>query len=375
VAKNDQHLEFFGGNLTGVHTVRFVEDDRDRLFSEVLEADDRTLEERLHSLKTVNPEWKVSSDVFNISSAWLIHAFCTSKHLDEEQRFEGMVRVCQYLQYKFLTSRLFQLFRYPADKEVAAATYAQLTYKFALKVHGSWGKCLRARAEAVCGPESIWRQQIEQFDEDYGVTLMLNDVQGRIRDMLKNIYGVFLKVHEEGGRIKSTSATIESDGEVILKDRSKSLGHYTRYIRSVIPDRNSFIRQELLDVICDVMDTMPPRLLTTTLEWASLNYAHLHDNHVEAAVDLVMEHAFDYFAEHREFLRSAGDLPGMLSKLRGAYMSSRSTDQRLFALRSLVEGIVREATNVRNDSLIAATRTGFMLYVVLRAFTMKHYAH
>jgi len=375
VNKKQEHIEFFGGTLTGVHIVRFTDDDKDRLFTDVLEVDDHILEERLHSLADINTEFLVSSNVFNLTCIWIMHAFDNTKLLSPEDATDGKLRICLYLQYKFLTSKMFRFFKYPADPEVAAATYAQLSYKYVLKQQGSWGAALKFRANEVIAAHSIWASTIKGLDNDYRVVQMLNDVQGRIGDMIKNIMSLHMKINEAGVKITKNASLVESDGDMILKDKTKNLGVYTRYIRSVITDKNSFIRQELIDIVANAMQTMPPKLLQQTLEWCSLNYRHLDDNIAEEAIDLIMEYSFEYLAANKSLLRAKGDLPGLLSKLRGTYMSSRATDEKLIKIRELSEKIVRNATKTKNDSVIAAVRTGFMLYVNLRCLTMAHYSN
>lgn len=373
VNKKQEHIEFFGGTLTGVQVVRFTDEDRDKIFSDILMVDDAALEEKLHALKDINTAWIISSDVFNLSCVWIMHAFDNSKFLDEEERIEGKLRICLYLQYKFLTSILFRLFRYPADPQVAAATYAQLSYKYVLKQQGSWGGALRFRANEVITKNSIWASTVNKLNDDYRVVQMLNDIQGRIKDMLKNIFSLHIRINEQGGRISSSNSLVETDGEMILKDKTKNISIYTRYIRGVVSDRTSFIRQELLDVIANAIQTMPPKLLHQTLDWCSTNYRHLDNNIAEEAIDLIMDHAFDFLSDNKDLLRSKGDLVGFISKLRGTYMSSRSTDKKLIQIRELSETIVKSATKTKNDSVIASVRTGFMLYIVLRSFTMSHY--
>lgn len=379
VNKKEDHIKFFGGTLTGVEVVRFTAEDRDRLFTDILEVDDRQLEERLYALKdasgafVINREWKISSDVFNLSVIWLLHAIEVSPFLTPDQKREGKIHLCMYMLYKFLTSRLYRHFPYPADKEVAQAAYAQLSYKFALKEHGSWGAVLRHLATNATKSDGIHGQTIAKMDDDVKVRNMLADIQGRPRDMLKNFYGSFLRVHKEGGRIKQSSAVVDIDGEMILRDKTKSLGNYTRYIKSVISDQNSFIRQELVDVICKIMHTMSPKMLDQSLQWASRNFGHTKEQSVERAIDLIAEHAFAYLSDHRELLNAKGDLANLVSKLRGAYMSSRSTDALLMEIRDLVGSIVEQATKSRNESAIAAARTGFMIYVIVRMFSMRHY--
>jgi hypothetical protein len=373
VNKNDDHIKFFGGNLLGVETVRFLDQDRDRWFDEILEVDDGPLEERLLALPMVNSEFHVSSDTMNLSCVWLAHAIFTSKKLSDEQRHEALIDVMLVLQYKFFTSRYYRHFRYPADRATAEATYAQLSYKFDIKTYGSWSALFRARAEDIVAKTSIHYRTITHMDDDRKVIYMLNDTQGRIRDMLKNIYDVFLRVHQQGIRISSTSSVIEHDGVEVLKDKSRNLLAYGRYINSIISDRNSFMREELMVIVEKLMHTMPPKLFRETLEWMSHNYRQRGANDIEETLNETLVHSFDYFSDNREAVRDTHDLPGLLARLRGVYMSSRSTDPVLFALREKVEGIVKKATGNKNTSVIASVRTGVLLYVVLRAMTMTHY--
>lgn len=372
VNKNQEHIKFFGGNLTGVQVVRFLGADRNRWFDEILEIDDGPLEDRVHSLPTINTEWHVSSDVMNLSCAWVLHALYTSK-LTPELKNQGMIATMLVLHAKYLTSLLYRYFPYPADPEVAEAAYAALSYKFAIKEHGSWSALLQARSEEVIAKSSIHYDTIATFDSDKEIVYFLNDTQGRIRDMLKNIYRVFKEVHDQGIRIVATSSVVEHDGVEILRDKNKSVLAYGRYLNSIISDRNSFIKQELVTVVEKVMHTMPPALFEMTLTWMSNNYQQTGASVIEEVVNEALIHAFDYLSNNRAIVRNPHDLPLLLSKLRGVVMSSRSTDPALLVLRDKLEQIVQSATHNKNQSNVASVRTGVYLYLILRAFTMRHY--
>lgn len=376
VNKKREHMEFFGGHLTGVHVVRFMTEDKNRLFNEVLLADESALEHELHALPAINKDFIVSSDIFNISCIYLLHLFYKSASLTDDQRFEAQVRVVMYLQYKFLTSRLFQHFRYPANRDTAEATYAALSRKYALKYYGSWGAALRARAEEVVNPKGIHGDTIAKLDDDFRIVYMINDVQGRIRDMLKNIYGVFLSIHNSGIKISQTSSVIEIDGEMILKDKKNSLMEHERYIQTIFPDANALIKPELIGIIYEAVDTLYPGMLENTLKWASENFAYTTtDIKISQTLTKIIEHAHTYFAENKDLIRHKDDLTGILRRLKGVYMSSRTTEPVLLELRVSIAHIVKAATKSKNESAISAARTGFMLYVILRAFTMNHYTH
>lgn len=375
VQKNEEHAAFFGQNLLGVHVVRFDTSDRDRWFDDVLDADEIALERRLHALPGINPEFNVSSDVMNLSCIWLLHKLFNSK-LPERDKHAAMIDVMLVMQYKFFTSRLYRHFRYPADRAVAEATYAQLKLTYDIKKFGSWNDLFNSKAEDAIAKTSVHYDTIRLMDDDLAVVYFANDAQGRIRDMLKNLYDEFLKVHKQGMRVHSVTLLVEHDGSEILKDRSKNLSAYTRYLHSIVGDKNSFVHAELVRVICKVMHTMSESMFVETLEWMSRNYRQSRSEVIEEVLDEVLIHAFDYLVAHRDVVRTSTDLPALISKLKGVYMSSRSTDPTLLALRKKTEDMVSKATGKPlKSSTVPAARTGVLLYCVVRAFTMRHYTN
>lgn len=372
--KNEDHIAFFGGKLIGVHVVRFLDSDADEWFQDVFPGvDEHYLRERLITLPEVNHLFHVSSDAFNLSCCWLLHALYASS-LDEETKAEAMINVALILQYKFITSLLYHYFKYPADKAVAEATYARLSYKFLIKNYDSWYSLLRAFSERLVAKDGLHRKAIQQMDSDGDVIRMVNDVQSRIRDLIKNIYKEFMNVHKQGIKISSNSAVVEFDGEAVLRDRVHGLQNYTRYIQSVVPDKASFIRQELVAIIERLMSSMNPRLFSECLEWMSANYQRQGAGIIEELLDDTLVHSFAYLQAETTLVRSTHDLPGILSKLRGTYTSSRSTDPTLLALREKAEKVAKLATGNKNSNTLAALRTGLLLYICLRTYTMHYYS-
>lgn len=373
VTKRPEHVEFFGGVTTGVQVVRFTQDDMDKLFNDIIQVDEGILEERVHALDDIDTNYIVSSNIFNIACVWLTHRVMTSQYLDEKARHEAAVRVMLYLNYRFLTSILYRFFKYPANPETAARTYEELSSRYLLKAKGSWSAALRSRCEDIVSKDSIHYKTLMRLDNDYAIVTMLNDIQGRIKDIIKNIYSVFIHVHNQGSKISKTSALTEFDGELILKDKEKSQASYARYLKSIVPDKNSFFKQELFDIVCTVVDTAPPHFTLNTLNWISENYNFIKDGSVERAIDDIMEHAFAYLSKNKGVLRHKQDVSEMLVKMRGTYTSSRGTDELLMKIKEDVEKIVVMATRSKNKSVVSAVRTAVCLYILLRSFTMKHY--
>tara|TARA_Y100000592_G_scaffold94868_1_gene160340 strand:+ start:113 stop:1399 length:1287 start_codon:yes stop_codon:yes gene_type:complete len=372
--KNSDHIAFLGGNLLGVHPIRFHPEDRDAWFDDVLDIDEVQFKGYIKGLDSINPQFKISSDAFNLSCVALLNRIYESTKINPKEKEDALTDCVIALQYKFISSLMYHYFPYPADKGVAQATYAALSKKFTLKVHGSWQALLENRTKSILAHNSIHYTTYTKMDSDSGVVYMLNDVQGRLREIVKSMRDVFETILTSKSKIVTTSTTsINIDGESFVRDKTRNFNSYKRYLHETVSDSSNFIKSELTGIITSAMKTMPERFLTDTLMFMSKHYRSPRYAHIEELVDETLLHAFDYISSNRAILANPNDLAGMLTRLRAVYMSSRSSDASLLKMRKLSEEIVEKAIKSRNVSIIASVRTGLMLYLVLRAFTMKHY--
>ena len=203
ITKNQEHMEFFGGNLTGVHIVRFTPADMDRFFLDVLDIEEEEVKDGLFALPGVNKKHKVASDPFNNVCMYLIHIFLNSK-LPENVKKIGALSTALILNYRYITSRLYRGFKYPADPQTAIATYAALNNKFILKRLGTWHAVLEDRTKDLIESSGLHYKVLFDFTDDKKIKYAITDTQGRVREIFKNIYGEFVKIHERGKKIKSS---------------------------------------------------------------------------------------------------------------------------------------------------------------------------
>ena len=373
INRNREHAAFFGGNLLGVNVVRFVDADRDNWFDQIIQADEEILKEHLHRLPGINPEWHVSSNVMNLSCAYLAHRFFHSE-LPAAAKRQAMFDVFSILQFKFISSIMYRFFPYPADKQVAEATYAALNMKFILKEKSSWLGLLNHRCEEILSRSSPHYNAISSMNSDKEVVDMLNAIHGALKGYVKNMREVMERVRITGSKVNSTSSVAGVNGEEILKDKSRGPVVYVNYLKSILSDKNSFIREELLLVITKIMPSAKYSHLRAALEHLSDNYFKKDHQKIERIANLVMIHAFSYLADNRVSLRANVNLESMLIRLRGGYTSSRSTDVDLLELRTLVEEVIRPAVDSKTEAVISSVRTGVLMYLVSRAYTKNYYS-
>lgn len=372
VNRNEDHIRFFGGNLTGVWPIRFLSADRYTWLEDIVGIDDLEVKRQIVSLPGVKEEWKRATDMVNISCVYLVHRLANNNDLTPGEKEQGMTDILLIMQYKLLCSLMSHYFPYPADEATAMATYAALTKKFAIKQAGSWQALLLARCKDVISKQSIHYQTIIRFDDDDAIRYMISDIQIRLRAIIKNLWEVFDKVRRQDSRILTTGGKVELDGAEVVRDVSRNFPPYKRYLNEIVTDPRRFIKQEIVQVIGDIMHTMPEKLLIDTLAYVSKEAA-ANNKDVDNFLNEVMLHAFDFLGNDSRARETMKDLNTLISKLRGLYMASRSTDPSLLLIRNLGEKIVGGAIKSKNTSVIAAVRTGLSLYVVTRTFAKDYY--
>jgi len=371
VNRSEEHIAFFGGQLTGVHPMRFRTTDQNRWFAEVLDIDDLYVEEGIKRLPH-DQTWIRANDVFNLSCIWAIHRIFTS-NLPPKLKAEGAKLAMQIMEYKLLGSLLYRWYPYPADEGLAQATLAAMSRKFLIKTSKSWHDLLERRAEDMVSTRSVHYKALTLMNSDQGVIAAVQDIQNRLKELMKSIGKIFHDLHDKGIKIHTTKSVREVDGSVIVQDQTKQFTPYIRYIHEIMDDEKSFIRDELVDVIADAMHTMNPKLLVETLAWMSKNRLVPKHEFITELVDETLLFAFATITSDRALYNAGGGLMPLLAKLRALYMASRMSNPELLKTKDLAEQVVKGAVKTKNASVIAAVRTGVQMYIVARALTMKYY--
>jgi hypothetical protein len=371
INKSPEHVKCLGSNLTGVNRLSWSLDDRLEWEENFLQIDGRDLRQAILAIPHMDDVGRVAGDNFNISCCWLAHRFYKSD-LPPRVKEKGMKLSMDILQYKLLSSIHSHYFKYPVDQNVAEATYAELSRKFDIKRYGSWRAVLDSRSENIIATGEIHEQTIRQFDDDIAIVKMIQDIQFRLRDKIKNIWEVMANVIEKDMKFGSVSSTIELDGALVTRDIERLSTEYIHFIKEAAAERDRFIKPDLVDVIESVMSTMPEKpfeqLLVIFTEKVSKS-----DKNALQLVELTMEHLFNVVLADRKTTMRMNDIPAVLNRIRGLYTASRSNNDILEQMKEITEKFVRKDVKIVNNANVAALRTGLLLYLVLRAMVKDHY--
>lgn len=370
VTKNEDHIHFFGSPLLGVYPVRFTDDDRLAWFDDILDCDEIHLTSRLHRCKSVNPDHIVASDAMNESIGYLLHLFHHSTRLPAKDIEAAKVDLIRILHFKYISSIMAKYFKYNASKEVALATYAALSKKYDLKVYGSWGALIQARAEAIVSKQGLHYNTYVRYDNDKAIQYMITDIQCRIREVIKAMTAEFYAVRDRDGKISSASATMELDGTTVVKDRSNAFLTFRRYLGTILNDPNSFVRDNLVHVVSVAMSNVPEHHIKEALYYLCDNHGDPRQKYLEELCDEILLHAFEYIHSKGT---GVNNLNTLAAKMKAIYTASRSSNEAVLKMRDLAWKLAEASVTSKDRQVKVGVRTAVMLYVLLRTLSMNFY--
>lgn len=368
INKNHEHLQFFGSNLLGAHVVRFKDSDVLRLFDEVFDVDKDSLTRDVRKIDAEFHTYKVGGDILNLTMMYVIHRFLTSDMLSIKLKERAAYDSALIFFYRCIAALISYYFRYPSDPKIAQQAYANLSNKFLIKKLGSWHKVMDYRALDLVNSKGIHYKDFLKFTDDDAVIYAISDSQNRIRDLVKNYYAEFIQVHTDGDSISITGGTyLDVDGEETIKEKTKSVEGYVSYMRNIIIDKQSFVNDELINIILKINANTSFRIVKNTLTWMSVNsnngkYSKTIDEFMSLTVVQSM-----FMIQNNIDKRHMRDYPHILISLKNLYLSTRTTDPEIDKIRLLGLKVISEANGKGiSEALALSTRTSIVLYLSLR---------
>ena len=368
VRKDENSIAFWGGNLLGVYPVKWVNDDKLTWLEDVLRiADYDQLCRDIGDLPDVDSSWNIAGDPINLSFIWVAQHALISTTLAAKDKETLATYAINMLQYKFITSIHTNNFKYSANLSVALAVYEALDKKSQLKRLGSWGALVSARTEDILSVGGLHTNTMRNLNNDEYVVKMINDIYNRIKSILKVLTRDFYLIKNSNARIAASDKFTTVDGESLIKDSVNKYAHIKENMHSVIPDLNTFLRDDLLNVVNITINTTYPIYLKETLTYISNNYGHNDVHKLPVLIDDILMFVFEILRKDKIELNN---MPAVGIKLKGVLRASRITAPEYLAIREKVGIIVKLANPTIADCNIASTRISTIMYISLRALLL-----
>lgn len=369
VNKNEEHVNFFGSNLTGVTRIVYSNDDRNAWAIEILDIDEIEIKTRVKALDHIGSDWVRGTDGINLSMIYTMHLIHHSS-LNAKSKREAILNCLVMLQAKFLSSLLYGYFKHPVSEKLALAVYDALSRKFYIKKYGNWLSILQARAESIYDHDH--RNTIVTFETDERIQYMITDIQTRIKSMILNIYDVTMKLNAKGIGLASNSMMIKMEEGLEIKALERDFDNYRNYLNQIIQEPRAFIKDEIVDIVSDSITTMPKKLLYDMLLVVS-EKAQTNDTKLNEKTDDILIYTFDYFRENKRSVNDLSHLGRLVITLKSLFTASKTNSTTVINLREYFDKMVKDNIKSRNPATIAGLRTGITLYIILRTLTKNYY--
>lgn len=371
--RNEDHVLFFGSNLTGPYPLRFKTGDKNEWFVDIKDIDEFEIKKRIREETIIDESWERATDPFNMDCLYTVHRFLNS-NLSERDKHKAIHDTFMALNIKLMGSIMARYFPYSCDEATALEVYARLSKKFHIKKYGNWRGVLEHRSDDIASTTSKWLPVLKDFTDDAEIAQCISDIQGRLRSMIKYIWDVLEKVKLDQQKFNKTSMSIDAGGEKVLQELKRDADSFKDYAQKVVLDEHTFIKPELVCIVDAEMKTMPVKLLNDCLKHICV-LANNDDRDLQDLINDTIEHAINSIRDDRSSGRNMHDLSWILHKEKLLITAPKTTNDLVFSMRDKTESIVRKAAKTKNATIIATLKTGICLYIIGRTFAMKHYAH
>lgn len=373
INKDEDHINFFGSNLTGVYSIYFTTLDKNELMIDVIgNVNDGAIRREIKALPYVGSTWVVATEPVTVVCIYLAYRFYNST-LPQKVKEQAMLDCAMIVHFKFITSLMNHYFQYNIPMATALASYSALSRKFTLKDEGTWYKTLKRRCEDFLFNQDSWHEQIHTFEPDEELIKMFSDLQVRMRSMVKNIAEVTYRLHSAGIGVDSESSTVETDDGLKVRDVQRLHSVYKDYLMATVVEPRALIKSELVHIIGEAITTMPEGPVFQILTYLS-ELVRTNDRNAYKLIDETMMFLFNYLQREGKQDNSLSNITLLLEKLKNLLTASKTKDHTILELRRLSEKVVLKGSPIRNKAAVSGLKTGLILYLILRAITKHHYS-
>jgi len=363
--KSPDYIDFLGGKNLGVQPIRFSTIDDELLFVDILNLDMDDIKTRVYNTKDVNRAWKISSNPYYNVLVYMMYKFYKSKDISKSHAEEAVVELFTIYYYKVIGSLLSRYFPFNASEDIAKATVEKLSNKSLIKRLDNWQDVIVYNANVVL-PKGLHYDKLLKYDT-VAATTILNDTQGRIRDIFKKIYVVMLEVKDAGERIHKSSLTKENEEGTTIVGITDRPDKYITYIKNIILNRNEFMDDEIIKLVSKLTNNKNDDMVNDALGYLSDNIKH---NDLDT-IEYIIINSIEYLNNNDIPNDYVNNIVSVIKKLKGYWSKNPGSDKELKKNKEYIHNVVKHSTKKITSWKITATVTTVLIYVFVRAVLNK----
>lgn len=330
---------------------------------------------------SVNDNFKVASDPFNLFSIYAAHCFFAS-NLPDKLKYEAALKCLMLLEYKFFTSLVNHRFKFRPDEDSMRALFESLSAKFDIKQFGTWKQVLLVRATSFLNKDGIHYKTFTEFNDDMAILYAVTDLQTRIRNQINIFTEEFNRVKETRDRIGDyTLSGTDPDGEKAIVDVSDSYDKMTSNVYHDCMSVPHFIDESIVRMVSKFFTSInAAKLKSTLISFSELATKQARagkqlelgkyegeqiDVGAQALITSIIQKTYRYLTITNVNLNSVAEI---LKGTKDAYSSSRINDEGVTYVRRSIVYLIDNIQDSTREATVTSLRTAFVMYIILLSF-------
>jgi len=316
-----------------------------------------TIKKTISTIPSINTEFKVISDPFNLFCVYVVYRIGVSK-LPQVVKYNAQFAVLKLLQYKFFTSIVSFRYRFRPQEAAMHATYEQLTERFDVKKYGSWKAVIEKRVQEMLDDTSIHKQALTTFTAEFM----------RVKDS-RDLIGSYSSIATDG----------EGDKVLLAQEDKLESAILQLYNTALVTAR--FLDDQAIRIVASqftaISNQQFRRVLISFSEYAVRKYKEGKKDETKPQGEFTLllgpavfirqavQQSFRYCTNSGININNPLQV---LKTVKGVFSSSRISDSSILSVKMTVDVLVNEIQESRRETTVSALRIALVMYLVLLAF-------
>lgn len=377
IKKNENHINFLGGNLLGPNEIVFSDADRITYFDIIGIYNSKELGNEILNLKDIlalkkeaekegkKGERKVSFDVFNLSIIWLCHEFSIYYKDDIKKYHEAVDLIYFIYAVKVFGSRYILFFsKYSLEVETAKAVYEKLSGKFLIKKYDNWDRVINHLGKKLYSTEESGFDSKVRNMNTIDSMYIAQDLHGSITSIFKNIFEVTLEVKEAGEKLRTTSSIDTTGEEDQIKNLLDSPITYIEYMKNIVVSQTGFVDFTVVDIVTSIYPKINDKIFKQTLTAISM-YA-LEDKVInEYFIEMPILLSIEYLGNTSNNYTS--NIESVVVALKNYWSSSSVKQKDVNITKDKIRKFLEKNTTYSSKHIISNMVLAIIMYVFIKA--------
>lgn len=377
----------FNTPMLGVTKAYWYPKDADYVFS-IFGIEKEAIIRGIQLSPSINTNFNVTSNEFNILVMWLIFLIRRSSTLSQKIKYDAQMNLLKLLNYKFFCGKVAMQFQYGAKEPVMQYTIDNLTAKSDIKNEetNTWRKLIYKHCTLALEPTSIYRKVFDTFSPDDAIAKAVSDVHTRICRKIVLISEAYYDNNKKGNAY-GTSSIMTEDAETggkVLGNLAGTLDLTVSRVCTAVLNIHDFLDQDTITLVTRLTSSIRRENVIDVLTL----FSGMATEQVKAqetrkvVMDKQRQPVYQGYAIlieeliQKTYRRAA--LMGIdirqndrvLLATRNTYTASRVIDPDIAAIKNSVD-VFLQCTKYTRQGTLVSLRIAFILYIMRLAMKYK----